>query len=860
MTVKQLLIGIAIYTAAATAVFAQYSNYISFNQIGYATNDTKIALIQTSNDLENQYFYIVDYRASNNIQFSNSIPWTRNNWGIRYPYLFAGDFSAFSEEGMYRVRLQDGSMSAPFTIGAYQAYSNVIDAMLDFYQAQRCGDAQPYIHGICHTNDRHAVIDAEGGWHDAGDYIKFVITTSFTVLELMLAYDYAVTYGYAAVLQDSDPANGIPDILDQTRIGLEWLLKMTENGYYYQVGVEADHSVWRLPEGDDISPPPGVSLPRVVHSGFGANLIGRTTGALAIAARSYNSYDASFADACLNRAGTLFADRTNYYYCQHSRPSNFYFEESFKDDLTVGAVELYLTTGSNIYQSIADGYVQQIEAEQWFTWDAIHPIAFAECYRAGIQQVHCKKHMIRDLSDFKSISDNGGFYLGTSTTWGTFTLAMCTAQLAIMYELITGSDYYYSASLAQRDYLLGRNQWGVCFITDVGQHSPLHPAHPTADILGTVYRGAVVGGPVSRTQWEMWLPAQFRALALADDAYAKFQERMVWFDHKEDYVCNEPAIDYNAPSMFCFIYYLSKMSRSENKAPFIEIHTPPGCITGNSITLSAAVYDDVLVWGAEYQVDATNGAWMPLAKTNTSLYHAVLNSTALSNGMHYVYVRAWDNEGLYATNVNAVIISNNQIPHIQVINPTNGAQLNGAVPFIVRATDDGTVYSVAYRIETNAWQLMHCASNAVYTNTWDSSSFTNKLYTLSFRAMDTELLSATSILHIIISNSTALPPAAAVPSFFDSIHATEIWNNTPDFTKGEVLHFVSEKTGTINISIFDINGRHIYSLPPIHGPGYITWDGMTDSGILEPGLYFVVFTIGDAGNNDTRIVKKLLVL
>ena len=96
-------------------------------------------------------------------------------------------------------------------------------------------------------------IDASGGWFDAGDYLKFVETASFTdVMLLYAAREYLTAF--------SDPTA----LLAETRHGTDWLLKMWDQNrrvLYFQVGIGdgnggsvlGDHDLWRLPQADDAS-------------------------------------------------------------------------------------------------------------------------------------------------------------------------------------------------------------------------------------------------------------------------------------------------------------------------------------------------------------------------------------------------------------------------------------------------------------------------------------------------------------------------------------------------------------------------------------------------------------------------------
>ena len=126
---------------------------------------------------------------------------------------------------------------------------------------QQCGMACAQWHEDCHPDDGTIVggprdgqyLNASGGWHDAGDYMKFVETTSYATAMMLFACDnfpqLARNPGHLAA------SDTTPLLLTHARVGLEWLLKMhpAPNEFYYQVGDESDHNTWRLPEHDNVA-------------------------------------------------------------------------------------------------------------------------------------------------------------------------------------------------------------------------------------------------------------------------------------------------------------------------------------------------------------------------------------------------------------------------------------------------------------------------------------------------------------------------------------------------------------------------------------------------------------------------------
>jgi len=200
-----------------------------------------------------------------------------------------------------------------------------------------------------------AVTDVEGGWWDAGDYLKFVHTTSFAEA-LMLAgvRDFPAQMGTGAAT----------DFAVEAKFGLDWLLKMWDDRTatpYYQVGIgtgnwgfEDDHSVWRLPQVDDtyggndpqyryirhrpvlLAGPPG--------SKVSPNLAGRLAADFALGSSIFRANNPAFANRCPLAAQHVLdlADTATSGELLTASPHDFYDESEWRDDLELAATEIYL--------------------------------------------------------------------------------------------------------------------------------------------------------------------------------------------------------------------------------------------------------------------------------------------------------------------------------------------------------------------------------------------------------------------------------------------------------------------------------------------------------------------------------------
>lgn len=130
----------------------------------------------------------------------------------------------------------------------------------------------------------------------------------------------------------------------------------------------------------------------------------------------------------------------------------------------------------------------------------------------------------------------------TTYYWGSNEGMAGTALIALWYEDLTGNPAYHDLALAQWDFILGNNPWGVCFVNGAGTLWPKNPHHQVADINQLQLAGFWDEGAVPLTDFE-----EQEIGNMTDDPLAEFQTKAaVYHDWTPDYVTNEPTISMNA--------------------------------------------------------------------------------------------------------------------------------------------------------------------------------------------------------------------------------------------------------------------------------------------------------------------------
>ena len=340
--------------------------YIRLNQYGYLNQESKSALVFSKKPIREKFELImVDNQSVKSIL--KPIKSKVKSWGT-FDYYYNLDFSGVIEEGTYQIRgAKSGLTSAKFII-SQNSYKGTTDDLLTFMQQQRCG-YNPFLDMICHKRDGRSFygkmpdstfVDVSGGWHDAGDQLKYLITGSYATAHMLKAYElYPNKFSDKANALGQPHPNGIPDVLDEARWGLDWLLKLhvTPDQLVHQIADDRDHLGWKMPNNDNSDYGWGPNSYRVAYFADGkpqglnkykseatgiANLAGRSAAALALGAKIWMEIDSVFALKCLNAAQTLYAlgkEKEGYQQGNSYGAPYRYGEITWADDMEWGATE-----------------------------------------------------------------------------------------------------------------------------------------------------------------------------------------------------------------------------------------------------------------------------------------------------------------------------------------------------------------------------------------------------------------------------------------------------------------------------------------------------------------------------------------
>jgi endoglucanase len=544
------------------------------NQVGYLPDRPKIAVLCALELREIGTFRVVDARG--HTVFG---PGTARPAGAFGPCAatYRLDFSPLVTPGVYRV-FAGGAMSLPVRI-TDTAYRGAADTLLAYLREQRSG-YNPVFRDSVHQRTDAILVDhptrsgefirVSGGWADASDYLQYGATTAHaTTMLLLAARDHPGAFHDRYQANGLPGANGVPDVLDEARWGLQWLLAMypEDDLLLNQLGDDRDHTYWDLPINDSADYGWGRGGMRPVYPCTGkpqglfqyknrstglASTAGKYAASFALGARAFGAIDTAFARVLAAKAQSVYAlGAAHPGVCQTApaRSPYYYEEDDWSDDMELAAATLYELTREPRYLSAALQYAALEPVTPWmgqdtarhYQWYPWHNNGHREIWRAGPDSARQRmaEYYRRGLEAVRGRAVNG-FRIGIPFIWCSNNLAASLATQALYYQQMTDDTTYRELETAALDWLLGTNPWGMSMVIGLGERFPRTPHSVVADELHLQLTGGLVDGPVYRSIFQ-----NLRGIRLTEaDAFASFNTGfIVYHDDVGDYSTNEPIMD-----------------------------------------------------------------------------------------------------------------------------------------------------------------------------------------------------------------------------------------------------------------------------------------------------------------------------
>ncbi|RAQ96838.1 glycoside hydrolase family 9 protein [Thermogemmatispora tikiterensis] len=393
-------------------------------------------------------------------------------------------------------------------------------------------------------------VDVSGGFHDAGDHVKFGLPQGYAISTLGWGF-YEFRQAFVSTGQDAH-------MMAILRWGCDYLMRCTFRdssgnvvAFCYQVGEGSiDHTVWAPPEVENLARPAYFATSETPAS----DMCAEAAAALAIMYLNSQSSDATYAAKCLDYAQALYrfavANRGLGY------SGGFYNSSGDSDDLAWAAIWLYIATGQQSYLNdiIATdssghytGYLKAImnsTQDNWqntwvHCWDAVWGGMFLKLapitndpkhwYIARWNLEYWSNVPHQDPNDTNFLKPTPGGFM-VINTWGSCRYNAAAQLCALVYRKYTGDSRFSDWALGQMNYILGSNPMNRCYMVGFASNSAKHPHHRAAHGSFTnsmsdppnhrhTLWGGLVGGPDTSDYHD---------------------------DATNDFVYNEVAVDYSA--------------------------------------------------------------------------------------------------------------------------------------------------------------------------------------------------------------------------------------------------------------------------------------------------------------------------
>ena len=590
-----------------------YAPSININQVGYRPDGRKVAVFR---DIKDQTEFSVVNAETKEKVYTGKLDNKKDNKSAG-EVNYNGDFSSVTAPGKYYITCEGLDNSYTFEIGD-KVYNNLLDDSIRMLYLQRCGvevEDKDFGHDACHTGLATVYkttdkIDVSGGWHDAGDYGRYVVPAAKAVADLLYAYQVAPEL-YSDNINIPESGNGIPDVLDEARFELEWMLKMQspDGGAYHKVSCASF---------------PGYVMPtketkELIVTPVSSTATADFCASMALAAEFYEKYDKDFSKKCMAAAEKAWAWLEKNPDFLFSNPKDIstgdYGDKSDDDERYWAAVQMYRATKDEKYIADIASASTGLDWAKVGDYGNIALITMEGADKDSDAYKNAVSAVIKQADKMmKTVDDSSYGSPLTTYNWGS---NMTIANAGIIFGLaqqLTGDASYSQAAQCQLNYLLGVNPLATCFVSGYGTVSPENPHHRPSMAVGHAMKGMLAGGVNEKLEDS------------AAKAYCKgLPAAKCYIDNAESYSTNEITIYWNSPLTYLLSFVSSE---TKNTAPVTGTSTSVTSTTTSVTTetlpaVSVGTGEAVTLWGdanCDEKVNLSDAVMIMQSLSNPSRY------------------------------------------------------------------------------------------------------------------------------------------------------------------------------------------------------------------------------------------------
>ncbi len=572
-------------------------SWIRINLLGYPTESIKVAVWASKSDQIPKRFEIIDQETNTVVYTSTNI----KSFGSYGPFKQTArlNFSDFKRNGRFYIRANE--ISSPLLLINNNVYKGAADFCLRYMRQQRSG-FNPYLKDSCHTHDGFVLygakagikdsthFDASGGWHDASDYLQYATTSANATYHLLMAYrDYPQVFSDTQQANGLDGKNGIADVLDEARWGLDWLLKMhpRKDIMFNQLADDRDHISMRIPK-EDNQYGKGFERPLYLITGEPqqrGKFMNNTTGTSSTAAKFTSAFNLGallFKDNDKPYAQTLTQKALSAYRYALLKPGvtqtvsvkspYIYAEDNWIDDMELAEASFNYGQEKPNQKKIRQAlkYAQQETVTPWLQQDTAahyqyYPFINLGHYEVAKQgEATATAYYKTGIEQVWNRAKNNAFYRGIPFIWCSNNLTVAFAMQCNWYAELSGDDTFAALAQANFDWIFGCNPWGTSMVYGLPQwgDTPTDPHSAFTHLKNYPIDGGLVDGPVYTNIYKSLIGIKLNEA----DEYADFQSDLaVYHDDYGDYSTNEPTMDGTASLIYLLAAKAAQANLTDHK-------------------------------------------------------------------------------------------------------------------------------------------------------------------------------------------------------------------------------------------------------------------------------------------------------
>jgi endoglucanase len=504
--------------------------------------------------------------------------------------VWAGDFSAVTAPGRYFLAAGELT-SHPFAIGSgvYDAAVRAVQRSFYFQRAFTAVQARyaegPWVHE--EDSDR-APPGVRAGWHDAGDFSIYSASQNSALFWLLQTWrDFHPMYDDTNI---PESGNGIPDLLDEARWGLEWLLSVQEREGGFRNSTCQEHYG---PYGRNTPS----NVPPYRNGEVGTVATARAVGTLASASTIWRRFDRRFSDRLLAaaRLGQDYLDR-------HPETSDGPTCSAYRADrdLKIGrqtrmfaAAGMLLATGERRFADDFEANLVPVEGDP--SYMNVNGFA-ARLYLAAAAGDPSRKSRLREAMGAQAArarmaGAQNPFQRSAPTFWGSIAAGFIrtgTFNVPACLDDPLGAAADCAQALDNVHYALGRNYLHLCYVSGLAgvAHARTRAFHHWLATLRAepfLFPGLVAGGPNDSPEakdtsnplarpipiWGYWGDPAFPR-----DPSTPYEAR---YTDNDSWSTNEVSLDWQASTLYSlyFAQWVARNPHALDPRP-VEARAPDG--------------------------------------------------------------------------------------------------------------------------------------------------------------------------------------------------------------------------------------------------------------------------------------------